>query len=577
MRPILKYRDKGIWSLKFIFFFLFLILIPLFWVTLHSLDKNKTFPLKTVKELLPPDCSAKSGFYSDPFSINLNSQNKEVPVYYTLDGSEPTMESMLYSSNVFIEGEIPDISLATIPTSPRWVPPLGKIFKGVVLRAVTIENAMKSKELVRTFFIRKEAAPTYTLPIIALTVNPDDLFGFKNGIYVMGKNYEEKRKYIKKKLPLDLPWWNYPANYQKRGENAERPVHIEFFEATGQLAFKKNAGLRINGNATRGFSQKSMRVCFDQKYDEENLDYRLFPSAAHTIFKNFILSNGGNDWTKTLFRNSCIQSIMTGLDLDVQASRSCIVFINGEYWGIHQLCERFDNYYISNHYDINPDSISVLEVVNGNLHGNQKDLDQYEHILKFASDNDLTIDSNYSYLEKVIDIDSFMDIIIANSFVCNADWPNNNIKFWRYKKEKKDTGNTGVRDGRWRWMLYDTDWGLGYTGEEAVYLNLLEKAEKSRTLGIIFGKILRNKTFLDKFSSRFHYYLSNRFSTDSLIAHITEFEQKLAPEMKEHINRWRVIGTFTNWQNNVVELKEFAKKRPAIQQQQLNTFINKYK
>ena len=576
MKPILKHKNKGQWSSKVMFASLFLILLVSVCLIILSIqDSPPPVNSKTRDELVVPSCPRLSGFYVKPFSVELTTSQTAAPIYYTLDGSEPTTKSAVYSSEIRIQEDISELRLATIPTSPRWLPPLDAVYKGVVLRAVTIEDNVRSRELVRTFFIKDEK--DYTFPVVALTVNPDDLFGFENGIYVMGKKYEDKRNYIKKKIPFDLMWWNYPANYQEKGRDSERPVYIEFFDGSATPAFHENAGIRINGNATRGFSQKSLRITFDPEYGVSSLQYRLFPSITTNRFKDFILSNGGNDWAKALFRNAYIQSLMTGMALDIQATRPCIVFINGEYWGIHQLSERFDPYYLSNHHAIPVDSIAVLEVVNGNLNGGRKDVEHYERILNFAMKADFSTDSAYRQVEKVIDVNSFMDIIISNVFIGNGDWPNNNVKFWRYRNGKTEESSTGMRDGRWRWMMYDADWGFAYTGPDAVYQNLLEKVEKSRALGIIFSKMLKNKDFLNTFNARFQQQLGNRFRTDSLLAGITGFEKRLEPEMKEHISRWRVIGSFDDWKKNVEELKEFARKRPSIQREQLNTFINKYK
>lgn len=524
-----------------------------------------------------PECDAKGGFYSDVFTITLKSE-QENKIYYTLDGSVPSLKSEIYKGPVAIYNRTKYPSIfSSIPTSPRWQPPLGDVFKGTVLRAICVSNDnKKSKELVHTFFIDEKGVNRYSFPVVSLTVDPDDFFGYKDGIYVLGKNYEDKRDYIKKKIPLNLPWWEYPSNYLKRGANGERNVHIEFFENNGNKGFETDAKIQINGNATRGFSQKALRISFSKKYGIEKLDYFLFPDKEQHIFDSFILRNSGNDWSKTLFRDVLLQSLMKDTKLDMQAYRPVIVFINAEYWGIHTLRERLDENYIANKYHISADSIFMIEA-DENLSFKDKGYKEFENFIKFIKKNNLSDKMNYNQVKKLMDVDNFIDFVIANVYCSNSDWPGNNVKLWRYKAIENGNDSVGIRDGRWRWMLYDTDWGFGFTDEEGYRLNLLEKAKEIGSIGIIFDGLLKNETFRQQFTKRFEFHLQNTFKAEIVIAKINELHDQLMPEMPEHINRWRVIGSFKKWEEYVDELRLFAQKRPEIQTQQLYELMDDYK
>lgn len=573
MKTILKTKQKNSLPVRLAMVLVFLLACAAFVLSVKYAGKNKndTSVLSFDQNISAPKSNTFGGFYPKATTVSLQALGT-YKIYYTLDGSEPSMSSEAYSEPLFIQDRTSELAvLSVIPTSPRWKPPVGDMFKGTVLRAICVNEKQqsKSKELIRTFFIKEKK---YTLPVIALTVNVSDFFGYKNGIYVMGKNYEDKRDYLRKNLPLNLNWWEYPSNYLKRGSNAERPAHIEFYESNGTLAFEDNVGVRINGNATRGFSQKSLRICFDQKYGTPELKYPLFPECKTQTFRNFVLRNSGNDWNKTMFRDAFMQSLMEPY-LDVQAYRPSLVFINGEYWGIHNIRERSDEHYLAAKYAIPSDSLIILEFGGDVFYGKKQDNSEFKELLEYTRINDMTQAHNYQYIVNKIDVNSFMDFIISNVYFCNSDWPNNNVKFWRFRSAESGGDSLGARDGRWRWMLYDTDWGFGYTGANAIQLNLLEKAKRYGSVGALFSGLLKNKEFIESFRTRFQFHLKNTFEQEALIAKIDRFESVLAPEMQEHIDRWREIGSYNNWEKQVQELRVFARDRPDIQLKQLDDFL----
>ncbi|HEX8514888.1 MAG TPA: CotH kinase family protein [Bacteroidia bacterium] len=547
------------------------VLLP-FQVFFITDDKKNDSPLKLSPQVTVPECSMESGFYDTELTVKLGT----IPgqrIFYSLDGSEPSMLSEEYKEPVIILAKNnASNELSLIPTSPRWKPPISDVFKGTVLRAIAVDekNNKKSAEVIRTFFIDGKGRSRYSLPVFSITANKKDLFGHNNGIYVLGKNYGDKNQYAKKNIRLDLPWWEYPSNYLEKGDDSERPVNIDFIEKDAK-GFTASAGIRIHGNATRGFAQKSLRVSFRAKYGQEALVYPLFKGSVKRI-QSFVLRNSGNDWDKTMFRDGFMQSLMKKSNLDIQEYRPSIVFINGEYWGIHNIRERFDEDYLVNKYLVSKDSICILEMSGLLAYGKKEDEKTFKKLLDFIKTRDLSDKNNYEYICSKLDLESFCDFLIANIYFCNSDWPNNNVKFWRYKSESG--GSSNIKDGKWRWMLYDTDWGFGYNNLSTPDNNLLEKARTTGSVGILFNGLLQNNEFKEKFIDRFQEHLNTTFYPPHVISLIDEMQQELAPEMQEHINRWRVIGSYRQWMSNVEVLRDYARKRPAFQIKQLNDFFD---
>ncbi|MDQ3047935.1 MAG: CotH kinase family protein [Bacteroidota bacterium] len=526
------------------------------------------------KKLIPPVCNMESGFYTSEFPVLLSSP-ENLPIYFTLDGTSPTRSSSVYSAPILITGgAMNEAPLSYISTSPRWKPPLNDVFSGIVIRASTFgPGNTKSNELIRSFFIEHDKRAYENLPVVSLVVEPDDFFGYENGIYVLGENYEDKDLYLRKNLRLDLPWWKYPSNYMKKGANADRKVFVEWFEPGYKFGFSKRARIRINGNATRGFSQKSLRLSFD-KNEAGPLLYRIFPENTISSYSSIIMRNGGNDWDKTMFRDVLMQSLMSGSAVKTLVYRPAVVFINGEFWGLHNISERMDEDYISNHFHLSRDSVVILEVNGGKLGGTKKsEISGFEDLVSFVSKNDMSQEASYKYVEERIEMNSFMDMIISNVYFSNSDWPANNVKFWRYRG--KNNFSHPESDGKWRWMLYDTDWGFGYTGKGAVNVNLLDKVRKSAYIGVIFGGLLKNPEFSRNFVERFRSHMTVRFNKTLVIEQINKLEETFAPCMQEHIDRWREIGSYYKWKAYVQELRDFAEQRPLIQEEHLKALVKK--
>src|SRR5699024_1545438 len=141
-------------------------------------------------------------------------------------------------------------------------------------------------------------------------------------------------------------------------------------ETDGKLELSQNAGLRIHGGTSRGASQKSLRLYAKSEYDnEDSFNYEFFndlktknSNQNMTSFKRLLLRNSGNDRTQTMFNDGLIQNLISTLNtVDTQAYQPSIVFINGEYYGIQNIRERMDEYYLADHYGLKLDEVAILK------------------------------------------------------------------------------------------------------------------------------------------------------------------------------------------------------------------------
>lgn len=251
------------------------------------------------------------------------------------------------------------------------------------------------------------------------------------------------------------------ANYNQKGAEWERPANIEIFE-NGKSVVSQNVGIRTKGAASRAWAQKSFNIFTRMDYGKSEVEYDLFEGKSTKAknnkvidkFNGFTIRNGGNDNMAGFFRDSVNQSLVGDRDMATQATSECILFIDGEFWGIYQLTEKYNSDYFKSHYGIKKNDVAYVK--NNNLEeGSNQDLTDWNNLLSEISRADMTSDAAYQQISQKLDIQSFIDYFAAQIYWGNHDWPNNNTAAWR--SNAVDPENP-YADGKWRMVLFDTEY-----------------------------------------------------------------------------------------------------------------------
>ncbi|TVQ67199.1 MAG: T9SS C-terminal target domain-containing protein [Balneolaceae bacterium] len=520
---------------------------------------NITEPVQGLLE--PLVFSHEPGFYREVFDLEITHPEEGVTIYYTLDGSEPTRESAVYEGPIRIRDRTPEPNtISMIPTNRAeggraFRAPLNPVRKGTVVRSLAVKYGFRDTSDTRSYFIFNNEADNHALPVISLTTDTGNLFDNRIGIYVPGVNYRNNR--------LDT------GNYYQRGPEWERRAGIEFFDELGIRKVSQDVGIRIHGGLTRFFPQKSLRVYARREYGENRMEYPLFEDVRYTGYKRFILRNSGNDFGLTMMRDAVAQKMVEHFNLDTQAYRPSVVYINGEYWGIHNIRERYDKYYLERVYDIDPDHI---DLITGNRTVVEGDLFNYGNLLQFIENHDLSDEVFYQLLDEKIDIDNFIDYNTAQVYLVNIDWPQNNIDFWR-SRTSFDINAPRGKDGRWRWLLYDMDYSLGYIAPETGFItdesfdmvqwlmNDINPVNGEEWPGRLFRKLINNQEFKHRFINRLADHLNTSFREERLKSVIEEYQLGISAEMTRHSSRWGTPGSVELWEYHVGTMMKFVEKR----------------
>ncbi len=382
-----------------------------------------------------PCLSAESGFYEEPFWLEMIAP-EGAKVYYTLDGSLPDAEACLYREPIEItpgggrESEVTFVRNMQLD----WVEAEGEshVNAATVIRACALyEDGRASETVTATYFVGEGHFRDKL--VVSLVADPEDLFG-DNGIYVTGKAYDE---WYLGDQSGEMP----VPNFLQRGEAWERPGVVELF--SGESILQQKVGLRIQGASARDYGNKRFSVYARKKYSGSSwLETSLFGgSRVHS----FALRSG--------FMNGYIQQLVQDRDVASARSREVIVYLNGALWYITMAQEKYSGKFFQENYGIQDDNIIMVKA--GALEkGQEGDLALYHAVYEFLNAHDMGEASSYEALDRLMDIQSYIDYCCVNVYFANLDFnETKNTVCWRARK----TGHGKYEDGRWRWALYDLD------------------------------------------------------------------------------------------------------------------------
>ena len=490
--------------------------------------------------------SKDGGLFTSAFKLGLGTRMPDAEIHYTLDGSEPTLNSPVYSEPIEIKDRtFEENAISNIRTADEdFITPRSKILKGTVVKAKAFDKSGNSTATaVNSYFIAKNIFTRYKLPIVSVVTPQENLFDESTGIYT-------------------------PQNCANKGSDWERDAYIEMFDKDGQKVISQTAGLRINGAFTRKYQQKSLRVYARENPDfangkEKKFKYDFFNGKAVDnngdaidSYKSIILKNAGDDWYNYFIRDMMCQKIAEPLNVDTLAGQHAIVFINGEYWGVHEIRERYSDNYFKSHYNLfDTIDAAMVEISDDRdradlSEGEESDLQDFNEKFYFVINNDMSVSENYEQALEYFDIDNLIDFYAVNIYFENTDWPFNNIKIWKNKNPENAV------DGRWRWVLSDMDGTFESLENNVIYTSSIGeealkrwKNDKTGALGYLLedepclmqkfvASLLKNEDFRTQFETRYRECIEQYFSYDTISPIMDELTGILEPLRAEHRKRY---------------------------------------
>lgn len=521
-----------------------------------------------------PVFKQNSGVYNQPFKVELETDD-DYDIYYTLDGSIPKPSSTKYEGPIELSEElmhqVPIISNhKTSPLREGYSFEPGEVKKAITITAIATKKWKNYSDPVTATYILDESLFNSSLPVISLTVDPQDLFNEHEGIYVQGSSYYKEN--------------NSTGNYYLKGRENEKNANIEIFDERGSLKLQQDIGIRINGGWSRRLPQKSLRLYARSDYGQSRLFTNIFDDLPYNEFNLLLLRNSGNDYNSTFMRDGLMHELIKGGNVDVQAYQPSLLLINGEYWGLHNIREKFNKDYIDIKYNVNNKDLVLMkgyksgESVNFDMKaGSQKDELHYRKLLDFVEKNEMNEIKNIEQVKKMMDIENFLEYVSYQVYYANTDSFSNNIMLWRKNVDYSPNAPQG-HDGRWRWMLFDLDWGMGlkvpnYDGDPVTY-NMIDHMLQDEERMILFKSLMENEDIKEKFIVIMLKLLNDNFEPSNVKDKIDELSSAIRPEIPHTINRWEAIQSIELWEDNLTTLYAFAEKRPDFIKQHIITTMD---
>lgn len=365
-----------------------------------------------------------------------------------------------------------------------FYPELSAVPKATIIRAMAVDaEGNKSKVVTKVYFVDKDLQTIYkNASVISVVTDPDNLLSADTGI-------------------------------------------------------ETTMGLRIHGNYTRRWGQKSLRLYFREELGMKNLKgYQLIPDAVNADgtptkkYKRFILRNGGNEYAYSKMQDVFIQKMVSDRAFTTQSARPCVLFLNGEYWGLYNLTERYSDNYLEEEFGVDKENVVVIKCKELD-EGREEDFALYEELAAMA-ELDMSVPGNYEKFKEMVDIQSFMDYYATGIYIGNDDWPHNNTQLWRTRVND----GTKYGDTKWRYMLYDTEYSMNLWGCDSE--GTVNRIAIAMSEDELFGALCKNREFCQAFADTLMDICRNNFNVTKATAELDKMAAIYRPLMEQYKARF---------------------------------------
>ena len=444
-------------------------------------------------------------YHSEPFSLEIKTQNADGVIRYTTDGSKPTEQSTEYTGAITISSN-------------------------TVIRAATFVSGMMPSDVATATYLFETP---HSVPVVTLAMNQKDF----DDVYAVSSPF----------VPV-----------------VEREGHIQYFEKDGSLGVETSAGIRVSGASTRRYPQKSLALMFRSGYGRKTVTYPFFGNDYIKTFGSLVLRNAGQDCLNTRIRDSFTSTAVLDMNIDSSAATFCAVYINGRYWGLYDLKENMNKDYLAAHYGVDEDTVNIIKRNTVELAGSNADFLRVRSyvVQRNASGANVVVPltaERYAEFTKWVDAESIADYLIAREYFPDADMFNQ--KYWR-TTDYKVRWRAIFYDSDFALSSERGD-VLGH------YFNVVgvPSADGSLSQMDLYCGLRSNEEWSDYFITRYIYVTKYYLNNDRLLPLFDSMVDTIQPEMDRQIARWGRPESRSHWENEISKLRSMLAARPQYAKQ----------
>lgn len=455
-----------------------------------------------------PGYSVRGGMYrsGDVLEVQLTASQPGARIYYTLDSTDPTESSTLYTQPI-------------------------PITETTILRTrVYVDGYMPSYTDTQSYLY--DVNNGNGVYVVSVVSDPDGLISNERGILVKGPNAAAAHPYV-------------GANFW---QDWEREASVEIFDGNGKTVLSQNCGIKLHGQYSRAEKQQAFKIIARTKYGANRFPIKLFSKRDYTELQSFVLRQSGQDTNKTRMRDSVLCALAEGKSVLYQETEICVLYLDGQYWGQYNIRERINPESICQFegWEGDEDRIDVVKANTNTMHGSN---DSFAAFLEAVKRADPRSADFYSNVSQYIDIRNYIEYMAVQIFTGNTDTLN--VKRYR----------NAYDDGKWRWVLFDLDWAF-VTDTDSInrWLSPGGMGNGGRTDNTLFVACMRNPQFRDEFLTYMGEQMATTFSTQSLMTRIKERYEILDPLLDDQLERWG--SSRSKYESELKLFIKYAEERP---------------
>jgi len=485
-----------------------------------AITNNNSQPKLALPTIAPPSCVCPT-----PQTVSIMAVESGVSIYYTLDGSKPEVTSTLYTGPFTVSNT-------------------------QTVKAISVKSGYANSDIKTTAYLLNT---NHDVAILSVNIEPDYMWSDQDGMYVVGANGVIPEICSSK-----------PANYWQEWES---PSNLIMFDEAGNKVFDLEGGLSIFGNCTRRYAQKGLQFKTKSQYPSPNIPYQVFPQRMQEEFRRLRFRSGGNHWKKSMMGDAVMQSLAENkVDLEIQSTRPSVMYINGQYWGIHNIRDNYSKHYFRYKFPkYKNDSIEIIRLRKSHteivvIEGDSLNL---KNIYEYCLANQPFSQANHNYIAPQFDLNNFLNYYMLQMWVKPSDWPSttspSNKIYWR----------STASNEKWRMAVLDTDTGWSDVNHNTIQYMMVPGTSTSRNSPrstVLFRSFMQNTDFKNEFIQRYATQLNLLYDATTVNSAIDNYKNLLNNEIPAHTTLWGTQGGVANyntWVSEVNKLKTFANSRSS--------------